>query len=732
MFTALLCNLLLFSSAPAKTYTPVPQASLKKILPAWQLKGVLKDSSAQLFTYREEHPELYGITVAPGASYNLYAEFATMDRIYLVYSDDMRDYWVQIIREAASQMEVFVMTGEEGQASATQTILESQIDPSLMANVTVLDFYPTEHYVFNQPSYDAGIDAIWTVDFGPFYLVDQSGNIIISDAKYYPERINDDAVPTKLGDMFGLPTFRPDIYIEGGNLLSDGLGNCYTTTVVQYANPKYSLSELETVMSENLGCHNVVWLTPQQDEGTGHIDMFFILADAHTALVGEYTSAQDSTNKSILDQNAALISGTLAGDGSPITVYRIPMPDPGSDYWGRVWRTYTNGLRINDKYLIPVYADESTQQGDAIAALQMAIPGVTIIPVPSDEIITYGGAVHCTTRTRPSGTAATLDDPEYLCGGHSQCDDCTDECALGETGCNIDGSRYICGNFDDDTCLDKLSLPCPSASPCDSESGMCAGYDCTDECLPSELGCDGTDSSWMCGEVGDADPCLDKIVLPCHSGRECNAGICTGTGGQCGDIDYDGECQGTYSVYCDEDYLIVDDCAAYGLVCGYLNAEGYYDCVEPKTCQDECEIAEVRCSTDESDVEYCAETFDGDTCLEWRSDSCPLDTVCSENGCVSDCEDECTLDEMVCADETTLNTCVADLETGCTVWTSETCQDGDVCNATDLTCKAPKTSDSGCGCSTPGTSGSSSFPLFFMLLGGLMLALRRKFFIPMY
>jgi agmatine/peptidylarginine deiminase len=730
MISSFLFSLVLLSTPTLQTYEPNPQATLKHILPKWNINSVNKDTSAQLLEYREAHPELYGITVSPGTDYTLYAEFATMDRIYLVYSDDMRNYWLKIITEAASEMEVFVMTGESGQAAAVQSILDANVEAGLLANITVMDFYPLDHYIYTQPAYNSGIDAIWTVDFGPFYLLDAAGNMVINDAKYYPDRINDDSVPTKLGDMAGIPVYRSDIYIEGGNLISDGVGNCYTTTVVQQYNTKYSVSELETAMAENLGCKNVVWLTPQQDEGTGHIDMFFVLADAHTAIVAEYTTAQDSINKNVLDQNVALLESTLAGDGSPITVYRIPMPDPDSNSWGRVWRTYTNGLRINDKYLIPTYDDETTNEADAISVLEMALPGVTVVAVPSDVIIGFGGAVHCTTRTRPVGTPVVLtEDPAYQCDGHSQCDDCTDECAIDQTGCEVDGSRYVCGNFDEDTCLDKLILPCPSSAPCDG--GMCEGFDCEDECMPRELACEDNSTSWICGEAGDADPCLDKIYSDCAMNRECNAGICTGSGNQCGDIDYDGECQGTYSVYCDDGTLIAYDCADYGQVCGYVEGDDWYDCVPAASCEDECEIAETQCGDTENEIEYCAEVFDGDTCLEWRSETCETDNICSDGSCIPDgCQDECLIDAIECSDATSLRTCVADTETECTVWSSQECDLGCDQDAQTPACTVESSDggDDGCGCSTPGKApNSSNLPFILMMIGATFFITRRKF-----
>ena len=65
-----------------------------------------------------------------------------------------------------------------------------------------------------------------------------------------------------------------------------------------------------------------------------------------------------------------------------------------------------NGFFISTEdekaFLMPTYntryAEETDAARDAMAA---AMPGVTIIDVPTDSLIAWGGAIHCVTKTIP-------------------------------------------------------------------------------------------------------------------------------------------------------------------------------------------------------------------------------------------------------------------------------------------------------------------------------------------
>jgi len=720
----LMSLILLFLASANPPAQPVNKATLQRHLPAFKTPAELaRDSNTQLLNFMSAHPELYGITVAPPADFTMYAEFDAIDTMYLVYDDTQRDYYLDLIEAAAAQVNV-VLLHSDAEADIAP-ILANGLSAAALARVSYMDFYDTTHYVFTTPyEIDSAVDSIWTVDFGPFFVKNTSGEVAIVDPHYYIDRINDNAIPEKMGDQLGMTVYRPDLNLEGGNFFSDGLGTCYSTTMVHESNTKYTAGEIDQIFSDYFGCKKMFWLTPLSGEGTGHIDMFFILASPTDVIVGSFLQSQDATNRVVMDDNAALLEGATNFDGDALTVHRIPMPNPGNDYYGRIWRSYTNGLRLNEAYLVPTFTEHSAYQLDAMNVLAAALPGVTTVSVPSDSIMPWGGAIHCTTRSKPVGApflAAT--EPDFLCEGAPFCDDCTNECAADEIGCMENGNRFLCGNIDMDTCLERIELTCPSTAAC--VDGSCGGDPCTDACLPWEVGCVDDNARFVCAEEGDGDLCIDPVAFACADGSTCSGGICTPSDGTCGDIDYNGECQGDVSVWCEEGELVAYDCTYDGMTCGWLASEGYFDCVELPNCTDGCELGETRCADGNLAAQICAESFDGDRCLEWKTVTCEDGNVCRDGECVTPCTDACTEGELICADDTTLNTCTMNAQTGCTELIPTSCDEGQVCR--DATCATPKKADDGCSCSTGARGPSTGAPAFLILLGLAGWFLRRKY-----
>ncbi len=165
-----------------------------------------------------------------------------------------------------------------------------------------------------------------------------------------------------------------------------------------------------------------------------------------------------------------------------------------------------------------------------------------------------------------------------LCDVGKCVDVCGDECGLGDTGCNGDLQRWYCGEAGDgDTCKDKLYETCDGGTAC--QAGACK-ITCTNDCNLGNLGCDGVDTRWYCGEEGDGDPCRDRIYEGCDWGTECSGGQCL------------------------------------------------------PTCDDECNAGEKGCDDDETRW-YCGEAGDGDDCRDIVYASCTNTQVCDNGDCLT-------------------------------------------------------------------------------------------------
>ena len=211
---------------------------------------------------------------------------------------------------------------------------------------------------------------------------------------------------------------------------TDGL--CVASKVVLVVNTQYSQSAVEDLFGKYLGCKKVVFPTPIVGDGTGHVDMFAKRGSDTTAMVGQYTAAQDAQspgagkNVTILDQDAALLAAATTPSGKTITVTRIPMPNWGNDFWGGYVRTYTNSQALqgaSDKtVLIPVYSDETSNEAAGLAAYSTVFPGWAQVTVDAKDIISWGGAIHCVLMQIAAGTKAKMEpDPAAMCGNQLTC-----------------------------------------------------------------------------------------------------------------------------------------------------------------------------------------------------------------------------------------------------------------------------------------------------------------------
>jgi hypothetical protein len=192
------------------------------------------------------------------------------------------------------------------------------------------------------------------------------------------------------------------------------------------------------------------------------------------------------------------------------------------------------------------------------------------------------------------GTCAT----GKSCNPSGQClATCTPNCT-GKV-CGIDGCGGTCGT-------------CTTGKSC-NPSGQCVAT-CTPNCTGKQCGIDGCGGTCgtcatgkSCNTTGEcvatctAD-CADKVCGDdgcggscgtCQTGEICSAGgfSCEPTGGACGEVTYEGCCDGTELKYCENNQLLAGDCSTNG--CGWDDQNGYYTCgfsgsdpsgFNPKTC----------------------------------------------------------------------------------------------------------------------------------------------------
>ena len=112
-------------------------------------------------------------------------------------------------------------------------------------------------------------------------------------------------------------------------------------------------------------------------------------------------------------------------------------------------------------------------------------------------------------------------------GNTQSCGFDTGECQSGIQTC-VSGSWGACVGEITPTieiCDDSKDNDCDNNTDCDDAdcSGDPACASCTNECSFGSFGCMGLNNEWTCGEVGDGDDCLDKVITACGVGEACNA-----------------------------------------------------------------------------------------------------------------------------------------------------------------------------------------------------------------
>jgi agmatine/peptidylarginine deiminase len=551
--------------------------------------GAWADIYDDMSAFRSNHPEWYGVTTAPVNEVRYQAEFDPVSAVYMVWDSLFAGFYAEIVEGCVEgNAEVRILVHDSSEINMIKNDLTNQgISPTWFdgdSDDKILFFELGSLPFFDFAPYGGGtnsIDSIWTGDYCPFFVQNTSNTISVVNPRYFEYRINDDALASKLGgnSFLDVNVFRPDLNLEGGNLLTDGDGLCVTSNALLIENVFLSESQINQILQNYLGCDQVVYLNTLEGEGTGGVTMFFTFVTKTTVFLGEYDPLVDATNAARLDENETILSSVVNGDGNPLNIVRIPMP---TNLDG-VWRTYMQSVQVNDVVLVPVYSVDQDLQNEAIAAYQNVLPGSTIKPINSDDIIPSGGTIHAIIRTQPEGTIGKMEaDPAYLCDGNYTCN----------TGCGDITYEGICqGN---------MAVWC--------QDGQLQSAECLS---PSVCGWSVANQYYDCIDPG------------------------------CGAVTAEGYCDGSdYAVYCDNDVIMADICSPPDDICYYDVGLGRYACGQ---CQDECSTGETGC-LDAATRWSCGEAGDGDDCLEQVPETCAVDLVCESGACVPDgtCLDECT------------------------------------------------------------------------------------------
>ena len=200
----------------------------------------------------------------------------------------------------------------------------------------------------------------------------------------------------------GVEQTRQAFVLEGGAIDHDGAGRLLTTRqclLNPNRNSGWTEEIAEAKLKEAFSVERIIWL----DEGLlgdhtdGHVDNIARFIGPGLVVCQTPSGSGDPNAEILFSIEAQLRSQDL-------DVVTIPSPGLITDQTGTIQAaSHLNFVIANGAVIVPVY--DEVHAGQAVDALQMAMPGYKIMGLPARHILSGGGAFHCMTQQVPKVTA---------------------------------------------------------------------------------------------------------------------------------------------------------------------------------------------------------------------------------------------------------------------------------------------------------------------------------------
>jgi agmatine/peptidylarginine deiminase len=356
--TVLLCATLLFAHTD------------DVFLPKW----MTPEESLRIHEIGKEHI----VTDPPGEWVETPGEFESLKGVFITWIYGWyNSVFREIAREVVGVSKLYIIVGSSGEQNNITTYLQN-------------NGIPLDSVVF----YIWPRNSVWSRDYGPWFMRKQDNNEGIVDFIYNRPRPQDDTIPWRIGQAWGISVYGSPVEHAGGNFMVDGLGTGFASTLIYEENPSYTPEQIDSLMLEYSGLEQFIVLQKMNTEYTGHIDLWTKILNDTLVMVGEY--APGHANYTLLNQNADSITRCKNREGYPYRVVRMPMPWSISN----APPSYLNSLFVNNKVLVPLWneAEDTT----ALFIYEQALPDHEIVGIDCSSMSGSGGAIHCITMQAPS------------------------------------------------------------------------------------------------------------------------------------------------------------------------------------------------------------------------------------------------------------------------------------------------------------------------------------------
>lgn len=276
-------------------------------------------------------------------------------------------------------------------------------------------------------------DDAFVKDTGPFYLVNDSGQVRcvdfqfnawggLTDGLYFPWD-KDNEIAIKLADVDNFAVYRNDMILEGCSIIVDGEGTLITTEDVVLSegrNKNMTKKQAERIFADYFGAKKVIWLKEgfYLDEAGGDIDNLINFVQPGE-LVLSWTEDPDDPQAAISQAAYEQLTADTDAKGRKFKIHKLQLPAPQvlsmeeeqevesingmlpRNAGQRLTATYVNYITINRAIIFPEFDDPN----DEVAKQQLVelYPDREVIGIKAREFLTGGGGIHTLVTSVPGG-----------------------------------------------------------------------------------------------------------------------------------------------------------------------------------------------------------------------------------------------------------------------------------------------------------------------------------------
>ena len=195
--------------------------------------------------------------------------------------------------------------------------------------------------------------------------------------------------------------------LEGGSIESDGRGTLLTTAeclLNPNRNPHLNAVEIEEELKASLHVERILWLHHGYlcgDDTDSHVDTLARFCSPTSIAYVQCTDTEDEHYEELHLMEEEL-KALRQADGTPYTLYPLPMAESVWEDGERLPATYANFLIVNGAVLYPTYR-QAANDAKTKEVLQTAFPNREIVGIDCRPLISQHGSLHCITMQYPYG-----------------------------------------------------------------------------------------------------------------------------------------------------------------------------------------------------------------------------------------------------------------------------------------------------------------------------------------